>query len=96
MVGGTVAAGTNGLDFLNTASMGLGNLTGAFGLGLMGASLVGSVLVSATPSGLDVHATSPESGLIRGGAAGVGSTGMGSVATSPFGGLTVGSDSSGH
>jgi hypothetical protein len=39
-VGGTVAAGMNGSDFLNTASMGSGNPTGAFGLGLMGASSV--------------------------------------------------------
>ena len=69
-VGRTVAVGMNGLDFLNTASMGL---------------------VNATPSRLDVHATSLESGLIRGSVAGVGSMDTGLVVTPPFGRVTVGS-----
>jgi len=70
--------------------MRLSSKMGAVGARLMGANSVSSGLVSATPSGPGAHVTSPELGLIRGGVAGVGSTGVGSVATSPFGGVTVG------
>jgi hypothetical protein len=58
-----------------------------------GVSTNASMCVVAAPSGQGVHATSSESGSIRGGMAGVGPTGMVSVATSPFGGVTAGSDS---
>ena len=68
-----------------------GNPTGAFGPVLMGASSVGSGLVSATPSGPGGHATSPKSGSIRGGTTGVGSMDMVLVATSLVGRVTVGS-----
>ena len=68
-----------------------GNPTEAFGPVLMGASSVGSGgLVSATPSGPGAHATSPKLGSIRGATTGVGSMDTVLVATSLFGGVTVG------
>ena len=70
--------------------MRLSSKMGAVGARLMGAGLVSSGLVSATPSGPGAHATSPKSGSIRGGM-GFGSTGTVLVAVSPFGGVTVGS-----
>ena len=91
MVGGTVAVCTNGSDFSNTAGMRSGNPMEAFGPMLMGASSVGSGLVSATPSGPGAHAMSPKSGSIRGATTGVGSIDTVLVATSLFGGVTVGS-----
>ena len=56
----------------------------------MGASLVGSGLVSTTPCGSGVHAMSLKSGSIIGGM-GVGSTGTVVVAASLFGRVMVGS-----
>jgi hypothetical protein len=64
---------------------------GTAGIGLTGVGSVDIVLASATPSGPGTHATSPESGAIRGSTAGVGSTGTVLVATSPFGRVSVGS-----
>jgi hypothetical protein len=44
MIGGVVVASTIGSGFMNAAGMGLGNLTGVFVLGLMGALGIGSGL----------------------------------------------------
>ena len=63
---------------------------GVAGARSMGAGSVCGGLVSMTPSGQGVHATSPELGLIRGGTAGVASMGTVLVATSLFGGVIVG------
>jgi hypothetical protein len=64
---------------------------GIAGIGLTGVGLVGTVLSSPTPSALGMHATSPESGSIRGSAAGVGSMGTVSVVMPLFGRVMAGS-----